>query len=274
MSVTDRYRRQIRENLPVVFNGLTFHPLTVRDYDLYTRARESFELMLGSLQNPKIARLPWCAALWALDQSFAEKSGETGFFLVNVLCVMAVALRLDAYSDPEGGGRESIPIRPAFSQTGELVSIAIGFPHSPDFTVLTMQQMDDVRKIIAAQNGYEIPDENWNPELVAAAQYNAQLNNNGIVPDRETLIFSVAAQYRTRPMEIYDWPIREFVGIVSAIDRAMNYQICATAEMTGTKFTHGNPYPTWKFDRKAELPTGFRTLSEIEATTEGMLAGG
>jgi len=84
----------------------------------------------------------------------------------------------------------------------------------------------------------------------------------------------VAAQYRTRPSEIFDWPIREFVGIVSAIDRAFSYQICSTAEMTGTTFTHGNPYPTWKYDRIAELPTGFKTLSEIEATTEGMLAGG
>ena len=273
MSITDRYKRQIQENLPVVFEGLEFHPLTVREYDLYARGKEAFELMLGSLHNPKIARLNWCAALWALDQEYAKTSGETGFFLVSVLCVMAAALRLDAYADPENGGNGSIPIRPGFSPTGELTSIVIGFPHDPDFTVLSMPQMDDVRKLIAAQNGYSIPDENWNPELVKAAQYNAELGNTGIVPDRETLIFSVAAQYRVRPKEIYDWPIREFVGIVSAIDRAFGYQLCTFAEMNGTTFKKGNPYPTWKYDRKADLPTGFRTISEIEESAHGLIAG-
>lgn len=268
MAFMDKYQQQIRENVPVVYEGLEFHPLLVRDYPLFSTARPAFELMLSSLQNPKLARLPWCACLWALDRECEKQTGKTGNFLTEVLFAMAYALRLDAYAESR-----SFPLRPVFSQDGELTAIMVGNPQT-DYALLNMRQMDDVRQIIAAQNGYNLPNEEWNPELVRAAQENAQRGGSGIEYDFEDLVYSVALQCRCKASEIYTWSIREFTKMQDAIDRSLGYQIYTMAEKSGyVTFPKGNPYPTWKFNRKSDLPTGFRSIADIDAGAKGLIAG-
>lgn len=271
MTAADKYIWQVREGTPVAYNGLQFHALTVRKYGLYLQAKPAFELMQGSLKLPKFARLPWCACLWALDEEFRVQTGTPGRFLIDVLTVMAEALRLGAYTDAGNGGKLSYPIRPIFSQ-GNLTAIMVGNPGQ--HVLLDMKQMSDVREIIAAQNGYEIPDENWNPELVKASQENANRGSIGLDVNFETLIFSVAFQCGCRSSEIYDWTIREFQGMQDAIDRSLNFQICSLAERSGNvKYKNGNPYPTWKYDRKNDMPAGFKTIAEIDAGAKGLIKG-
>lgn len=268
MPILDKYRSEIEEGLPVDFAGLTFHPLTVRDYETYLAGKEPFELMLSSLGDPKLARLSWCACLAAIDLKYQEKTGELGLYLVCVMRVLDAALRLGVVDG--SGAAEMVP---CFTKDGQLTAIAIQ-KVGENAVFLNMMQMDTARQIIAAQNGYKIPDENWNPELVKAAQLNAADNGSGIEYDRHTLICSVAYQYRCRPKEIYDWTIKEFLDAQDAIDRAMGYQICQMAEIAnGVTFKKGNPYPTWKFNRLAELPTGFRTIADIDAGAKGLIAG-
>lgn len=271
-SIVDKYEQEFRENVPVVYNGLTLHPLTVRDYELYMRAKPAFELMQSSLGQPKLARLPWCACLWALDEIYRQTSGELGHFLIDVLLVLAKALRLGAYTDVGNGGQESYPIRPLFAN-GELTAIVVGMP--PNNAVIDMRQMNDIRAILAAQNGYDIPNESWNPELVRAAQENAtRMGGVSVDGKLETLVYSVAFQCKCRPSEVYDWTIREFQGMQAAADRSLNYVIYTLAEASGNvKFEKGNPFPTWKFDRKSNMPTGFRTIADIDAGAKGLIAG-
>lgn len=266
MAFIDKDQHQAEENAPVIFNGLEFYPLLVRDYPLYLRAKQSFELMLSSL-TPRLARLPWCACLWELDRECEKQTGKTGEYLVGVLCVMAKALRLNAYADG------SIPLRPVFSQTGELTAIMLGTTQA-NYSMLDMRQMDEVRRLIAAENDYEIPDENWNPELVRAAQMNAQSGEMGLEYDLEALVYSVAANIGCRARDIYDWTIREFHGMQHAIDRRLGYVIYTLAETSGyVKYSKGNPFPTWKFDRKSDLPTGFKSIAELDAGAKGLVAG-
>ncbi len=268
----DKYTRQVRHNAPVDYAGLTFYPLTVDKYELYAKAKQAFELMQSSLKVPKLARLPWCACLWALDEQCLEQTGKPGCFLTDVLCVLVEVLRLEPFSDAANGGQTSYPIFPAFKD-GELTGIAIGRSFL-DRILLDMRQMNDIRQIIAAQNGYEIPDESWNPDLVRAAQYNAQGKNAGIKFDLETLVYSVALHWNCKAEEVWDWPIRKFQQAQGAIDRSLNYQIYTLASATGlVKFDKGNPYPTWKFDKHSDMPAGFRTIAEIEETTHGMIQG-
>lgn len=267
MAFLDRYQRQIQKNAPVVYEGLTFHPLLVEDYPVFYAGKQPFELMLSSLKDPKLARLNWCACLWELDKQCEKQTGKRGHFLECAMYVMATALRLKAAYDG------SFPMRPVFAQTGELNAIMIGDPQL-DYGLLNMQQMDEVRQIIAAQNGYEIPDENWNPELVRAAQENAGRNGSVIEQDLETLVYSVAFQCRTKVSEIYGWSIREFEKMQEAADRDIMFRLCAAIEMSGDyKFSKGNPYPSWKYNRKPEMPAGFRTIAEIDAGTKGLIAG-
>lgn len=268
MAFIDKYQLQIQENAPVVYEGLEFYPLLVREYPIYLRAKQSFELMLGSLRDPKLARLPWCACLWALDKKCEQQEGKIGDYLVNVLRVLAAALRLDA--NLETG---TIPLRPVFSQSGDLTAIMLGNLQT-NYTLLNMQQMNDVRQILAAQNDFDIPDENWNPELVQAAQENARRHNVQLETDFESLVYSVALNAHCRASDVYGWTIREFHKTEDAIDRNFGYLIFNMAEMSGNvTFKNGNPYPTWKFSRKNDMPTGFRTIADIDASAKGLISG-
>lgn len=266
MAFIDKYRQQIRENVPVVYNDLEFYPLAVRDWAAYTAGKQSYELMLSSLKDPKLARLSWCACLWGLDRECEKQTGEVGTLLANALYVMVLALRLNA--DHNG----TYPMRPVFAQDGQLTAIAVGTPQL-DYTLFDMRQMDDVRQIIAEQNAYDLPNENWNPELVRAAQENAARGSANLKYDMEDLIYSVALQSGQRAADVYGWSIREFIKMQNAIDRKLGYIICATAENSGTAFKNGNPYPTWKFDRQSDMPAGFRTIADIDASTQGLIAG-
>lgn len=267
MAFLDRYQQEIRENAPVIYEGLTFHPLLVRDYDVFTAGKRSYELMLSSLRNPKIARYPWCACLWELDKDAEKQTGKPGSFLGICLYVMAMALRLEAGYDG------NFPLRPVFSQSKELTTIMVGSPQT-DYVLLNMRQMDEVRQIIAAQNGYDIPNESWNPELVRAAQENASRAGGDIEYSFETLIYSMAFQCRCRASDIYDWSIREFQQMQEAAERDIGYRIYTAAELSGSvKFKSGSPYPSWKFNPKPRMPTGFRTIADIDEGTQGLIAG-
>ena len=270
MSAADKYRSQIRENAPVVFKDMTFHPLPVRKYELYALARPSFEIMQSSLA-PKLARLPWCACLWALDEECFEATGKWGEFLTRALLVLAEALRLEVYADAGSGGRQEFPLRPVFDKDA-LKGVMVGRP--PHVALLNLRDMSEVREIIAAQNAYDIPDETWNPELVRAAQKNASRGGGSLEFDLEALVASVALHWRCRVADIYQWPIREFQAAQAAIDRTLNYQIYTLAEKAGfVRFEHGNPFPSWRFDMRSELPTGFRSIADIDAGAKGLIAG-
>lgn len=267
MAFTDKYQHQIRENAPVVYEDLTLYPLLVRDYPLYLMAKPAFELMQASLLRPALARMPWCACLWELDRECEKQTGEYGLFLTEVMLVLSKALRLDAYENGD------YPLRPVYSQSGELTAIMLGNPQT-SYSILDMRQMSEVRQIIAAQNGYEIPDESWNPELVQAAQENAARRNATIEYDFEALVYSVALNAGCRPKEIYDWTIREFHKTQEAIDRKLNYLIFNLAEKSGNvTFKDGNPYPSWRFNSKSDMPTGFRTIADIDQSAQGLIAG-
>jgi hypothetical protein len=135
-----------------------------------------------------------------------------------------------------------------------------------------MQDMDEIRKIIAAQNLYEIPDESWNPDLVRARRYLAANAQNNIKYDIDDLVYSVALNAHVKPSEIWDWSIRDFILTQGAIDRTLNYQIFTTAQNSGmVKFKNGNPYPSWKFDKEYDMPTEFKTVGELDAEANGLL---
>lgn len=260
----DKYKPLVRRNEPIVFNGLTFNPLTVEQIALYQSAKQSFELMQSSLP-PQLATLSWCECLDALDHQ-GEGEGLNTVFLTVVLLVIAVATNLPKIQED---GIETYPIKEVRTKDGKLLSFILGV-NNP--TIISMTDMDEIRKIIAAQNLYEIPDESWNPDLVRARRYLAAKSLNNIKYDIDDLVYSVALNANVKPSEIWGWTIRDFVLTQDAIDRKLNYQIFMTAEHSGfVKFTKGNPYPSWKFDKNIDLPTEFKTISELDDEANGLL---
>lgn len=266
MTILDRYAAEIRENRPISYADVTLYPLTMRDFALYRNARTSMELMLSSLP-PAIARLSWFSALHALDAE-AKANGETTDFVGSVLRLLAAALRLETLQTARG---PVYPIRVLYKPDGKPGSIQAG---AMGEILFSTQQMGELRQILAAQNGYELPDENWNTELIAAQRYTQAKKQGGqeIEFDLETLVHSVAVGAHVPSKDVWGWPIREFKQTEDAIDRQLNYLVFTLAEAGGNvKFKNGNPYPTWKFKRRADLPGDFRNIDEIDAGANGLL---
>lgn len=269
MNIVDQYREQLQENRPITYKDLELHPLTVRHFALYQSAKPAFELMQGTLP-PALARLSWFNCLAELDRK-AKEEGKNADFLGSVLRVLAAALRLEAVIDPRRPGEPYYPIRTALSkETGKPAAIVIGVREN---RLIDARDMGQLRLLLAAQNGYTVPDENWSTELVKAQNYTQRLKApEGVCFELEALVYSVSANTGVRAAEIWDWPLREFFGMQAAIDRKLDYQLYAAAELCGgVKFKHGNPCPTWKFDRKAELPGAFQDINELDAGAKGLL---
>jgi hypothetical protein len=265
MRIENKYAEAIRENRPILYEGLEFYPLTVRDYALYHSARIAFEIMQSSL-SPKLARLSWCACLYELDKTAREK-GMVGYFFDLAMAVLAKALRLTPYTDAANAGDSVIPIQ-VQTKNDQLEAIFIQHEYC-----LNMMQMDEVRRIISAQNGYKIPDEDFNPELVEAMHYTASQKETALDLNFDDLVFSVALNAHVQPSSVWGWTIRDFQKMQEAIDRTLGYQIYTTASMSGfTSFPKGSPYPTWKFNRKNELSGDMKTIDELDAGAKGLLA--
>ena len=267
-SLIDKYLEELHRDKPIVYNGLSFHPLIVEDYVLYISAKPAFELMLASLP-PAIARLSWFEALDELDRE-ASRNGQETAFAGMALLVLGKALRLAPFRDPNNPERSYYPVRMMRNQQGRVAAVMVGDQHNP--TILNMQAMRDIREIIAAQNCYEIPNENWNPELVRAQQFLNRKKMDGIVFDLDALVHSVAINAHAKASEVWDWTVKEFQAVQDAIDRTLHYQIFTSAEMTGfVKFKKGNPFPTWRFDKRADLPGEFTTVDELDKGANGLL---
>lgn len=261
-SVLDKYGEQIRENKPINYNGIVFNPLTVRDMTMYLSAKLSFELMLSSL-SPALARLSWIEALYELDKIGEQK---TDFFR-SVLNVIAIAANVQTYNNGQ-----TFDLSVMGTPDGKLSSFILGQKTTNDPKVITVQQMSEVREIIATQNGYVIPDESWNPDLVRAQQYTAGQSDIKLKTDFDSLVAAVSVQTHSRMAEIYDWPIREFFLQRKAIDRSLRFTIYGLAEAMGSRFKDGNPVPMWEYEREMDLPDKFKTLAELDNGAKGILA--
>lgn len=264
MNAATKYTDEIREFRPIEFKGLKFHPLKVKHYALYHNAKPAMELMLSTLPL-RYVRLSWIHALEALDKEAEDKSIKTGYF-GSILLLLDAALQTDAIHHPDA-------IMCARKEDGSLGALIIK-QDGGEANALLDGDFPTVREILAAQNDYTIPDENWNPELVRAQAYlREQESRTGSGGSLEGAVFALAAATGRRAMEIWEWPIREFLQMQSAVDRRLRFQICTAAEMSGqVKFNHGNPYPTWIWDNKGILPHGFKSLKDLDKEAGGTLA--
>ena len=105
-----------------------------------------------------------------------------------------------------------------------------------------------------------------------AQQYLREQRSQGVGGSLEDAVCALAAATGFRAKEIWNWPIREYLGAQNAVDRRLRFQIYTAAEMSGqVKFKYGNPYPTWIATPKG-LPAGFKTIKELDDGAKGLLA--
>ena len=264
MNAAMQYAEELRTFAPIEYETLRFYPLAVKHFALYQNAKAAMEIMLSTLPI-QFVRLSWIQALEALDRE-AQKSNIATGYLGSFLLLLATALRLDL--------KDQHSIMLARGEDGKLSAIVVRQSKENAPVALTGKHFNDVREILAAQNGFVIPDENWNPELVKAQAYiRNQQSGTGSGGSLEDAVFALAAATGQRPAEIWDWPIREFTQMQSAVDRRLRFMLCGAAELSGQiKFTKGNPYPTWIWENRGNLPHGFKSLNDLDKEAGGTLA--
>lgn len=256
--IPNKYLRQIRRYEPVETEGLTLYPILVDEYQEYLLAKSAIEFMHQSLPI-SLVNMPILQAYYQLDsQSIKDAKIPTGLMARSVL-FLALALRIG----------QGLPVekriglfRPRVSENGRLKSILFS-PDGEEICEITPAMFQRLRPILAAQNGLTIPEEDANPELVAAEEELAKKKAPELDMNPESLISSVAALSGVDENEIYDWPISKLQSRQRALHRAIDYMICGVGEAQGTKWKKGNPCPHPFFDRKKEGSAAKVALTEF-----------
>jgi hypothetical protein len=120
--------------------------------------------------------------------------------------------------------------------------------------LLSVEDLINLREIIAELNGRKLPDESENAEL-AQAELDIRTSGSTMLDfNLDSLLASVARDQRVRIKDLYDWTIYEFELIRAAIDRERKFTVYGIGENSGmVKFPKGNPYPSIFFDKPADI---------------------
>ena len=261
-TLTKRERKaRIRRGQPIEALGLQFYPITMTDYEEFLECKGVLALRMTSLAKQSIEYLsmPFLSALWAVDYDTARATGKAVGMTERIVRLLCLSLRLGRDEQDKLNGvycdrsnpRSLLEIE--VTQDGKTVQI-----NPVDFTTT-------VRPLIAEQNGIELPDESFNPELVEEEQNIAQEKAAKLHFDIDTLIASVANASGLREQDIDEWTVTEFERRRAAIDRVLHYKIYTQAEMGGmVKFPKGNPYQSWCFDSEKGLSPALKTTGELK----------
>lgn len=245
-SKTDR-RVLIRQGKPIEELGLTFYPIQMFHYEEFLMCKDALTLRLSTLPV-KYAVKDYLNAIFALEIDSVKDKGENVGLFTRIIILFMLSLRI------EGDIKEFISKQIKFRKIGKT-----------DFEIdrIVMKQEDKtveikakdfstrLRKLIAEQNGVELPEEDLNIELVKGQQELGELNGSKIKlnTSTESLISSVAYNSKVSEREIDEWTIREFENRRKAIERDKKYTLYSQAELSGmVTFKKGNPFPSWCYD--------------------------
>ena len=233
-------------------DGIMLYPATVRDYGIFYACASALTLRLSMLPA-KYGVMPYAEAIFAMALDPALQDGENASCFAKFVHLLALSMRvrvedMQFKTDAEDITKlRAIIVKQATDEWGE------------SLIRLEPRQLGQIREIIAALNGKELPDEADNAEIVQAE---ADIRASGITAlnvDINDLKASVAAYYRTRLKDLNGWTIYEFEKARAAIERMTRCVICGIGEAGGmVRYEKGNPFPSLFFDRVADNPALLR----------------
>lgn len=251
----------IRQGAPITLCGLTFYPILMENYEEFLSCKEAFTLRQGTLPA-KYLSFDFLSALFVYDRDLIQDGEKAAGLFERVLRMLYLSLRI--------GYDLQKAAKSILLQEGRLSRLS--FTQLGTTTEITPRMFaDEIRPLIAMQNGLELPREEENVELVQAAEQKKTLSEiSDLKMSTDDLIASVAYQSRVAEKEINGWTVREFENRRRAIDRDKRYMLCGSAEMSGAvTFKKGNPAPSWCFDR-IDDSLGTIGTSELIKTLDGV----
>ena len=239
---------------PVELNGLVYYPIKVADYKKWQACKPVLCLRQGTL--PAVyACMTYLQCVWALSIDAYER-GEASDGIWNILaCLLFLSLRL---SDGD-------MIQPIGNPDNHKILTSIRITKKGDAYDISAMDFAQVRRLIAEQNGAELPDEADNPDLVEAANETSNSNSPPLNYDFGDMLTSVSSDMRIRRSDILNWTVKELDDILRAAKRRYGYILASIAESQGAKFSKGNPYPTWIFDRAKDEYAGLIPFEKLQS---------
>ena len=239
---------------PIEWNGLVFHPITMENYDKWQAIKPVLTLRQGTL--PAVyACMTFLQCVWALDYDARMSNGGSEGLWNALGMALFLSLRLSDTDKIQAVG--------SAEDSKTLTSIRIVKDEQEHD--ITPMEFNTVRKLIADQNGAELPDEADNPDLIEAAEDMQGSNGFQLNCDVGDFMTSVASSKGIRRKDLFFWPIKEFEDEVRAIKRRYGFFLAYIAESQGAKFTKGNPYPTWIFDKAKDEFAGLISMEQLRS---------
>ena len=251
---SDKYTAILKYE-PIELNGLVYYPIKVADYEKWQACKPVLELRQGTL--PAVyACMTYLQCVWALYFDAMGQDIDQGKLWMRLAQLMFLSLRL---SDED-------MIQPIGDPSDPRTITALRITKNGEQHDIGAFDFAQVRKLIADQNGAELPDEADNPDLIEAAQDIAAANSNvNVKADFGDMLSSVASARNVRRSELLEWSIKEFDDELKAINRRFKFFLYSIAETQGAKFDNGNPYPTWIFEREKNEFAGLISMEKLSA---------
>ena len=237
-------KRAIRRGEPIEIHGLTCWPLTMENFEEWQNIKPVLTLRLASLPA-RLAVKPYLAAVYAAETEYFLEHGNAIGLYGNLMRLMELVFHLPPQADtPKQRGA----IRVETSKDGRDL-LRLHIKQGKQYATITPQQFNQIRELLAAQNGEKLPNEADNMELIEAEAQMAARNSGELILDMDDLISSVAVATGKTLRELDDMTIWEFNHLYRAADRAKKFFLYGMAEANGGKIKGGNPCPSWCFDR-------------------------
>lgn len=252
--------QKIHSYKPIEVDGLTFYPMTVGHYQDFLRARIILEFMQQSLPVAYVG-IPLLSAFFMLDtEAIDNGDAPSGLFAETVL-LLSKCLRLgDEWETPDETWKR---FRVVVDEGNHNKLNAIVFEQDGETKNITPIMFQKIRPILALQNGVEIPDDDANPEIVAAEAVKASLNSVKVDISVEAMVHSIAALSRVDEEEVYTWAIKKLHDRMESYKRIIDYVVCGIGESQGTKWAGGNPAPSPWFNRTEELSSALVSVDSF-----------
>lgn len=223
---------------PTELYGLKWYALRMDNYEEWQRYKSVLLARQTTFPVSYIA-LPFLEAIFEIEISVIEETGSSAGFMYSIMKLLALSLHL-------GDDAINKDLRITV-QDRKLIGLSIR--NGAEDILITKDMFPELRKLIAWQNGDEIPDESLNDELLETEKDLAERNAPDLNWDVEDMKASVALNLKVRIKDIDEMTILEFDLMRRAIDRNKRFEICANGQYQGAKWENGNPYPSWMFDR-------------------------
>ena len=252
------------------YKNLYIYPLTVNDYELLWGCEPALTIRLSTLPVVyAVKSYPEALFSIAMSGENVEVNGEVvarPSDWIRFMTLLCATCRI-----PLNAMRSCIGFNVDNQDKTKLRSVTIKQIAENEEVVelLSVEDLSNLREIIAEINGRKLPDESENAEL---AQAEIDVRTSGTTSldfNLDSLLASVARDQRVRIKDLYNWTIYEFELIRSAIERERRFMVCGIGENSGmVKFPKGNPYPSIFFDKPAGVK-GIIDASEFTSRISG-----